>query len=99
MHAIAALDGGSIANDRGAIFVPADRIPAGEDRKRTEALEPRGRPPQARVCHMHLPVNGGAEAALDADKLRPDDAKATADVKPLECEPQRLIQALPAREM
>src|SRR5262245_64990584 len=99
MHAIAALDGGRIANDRGTVFIPADRIPAGEDRKRTEALEPRGRPPQTRVRRMHLPVHRGAEAAVDTDKLSADHAKAAADVKSLECQPQHLIEALPTPEL
>ena len=56
MHAIASLDGGRIANDGSAIFIPADRIPTGEDRERAEALEPRRGAAQARVRHMHLPV-------------------------------------------
>jgi len=99
MHAIAALHGRRIANDRGAVFVPADRIPTGEDRKRTEAFEPRGRPPQARVRRMHLPVHRGAKAAVDTDKPSAGRAKAAANVKSLECQPQHLIEALPTPEL
>ena len=99
MHAVASLDGSRIANDGGAIRIPADRVPAGEDRKRTEAVEPCRRATQARVRRVHLPVYRGPEAAVDGDKLRADGPEAAADVELLECEPQRLIQALPAREM
>src|SRR5215510_15204016 len=99
MHAIASLDGGRIANDGGAIVIPADRIPAGEDRERTEAFKPRRSAAEARVRHMHLPARRGPKTTFDGDKLCADGGKAAADVESLECELQHLMCALPASEL
>ena len=70
VHAIAGDDGGRAADDHGPIGIPADRIPAREDRKRTEVAEAAGKRRQIRLGAMPAAVSGAAQPTTDVSEPR-----------------------------
>ena len=56
MNLVATLDGRGVADDGGAIGIPADRVAAAKNRQRAEALEPRRRSPEPRIGSMNTPI-------------------------------------------
>src|SRR5258706_6702176 len=94
VNLLAVLHRAGLANDCGAIRIPAHGVAAAKNRQRTEALETRCRAAQSRISIVNAPSRGRSKAAVGLDQSRPYRAETAPDVEGLELQPERLVDAL-----
>jgi len=87
-----------IANYRGAVLVPADRVAAAENRERAEALQACGCCAELRIRPMQPPVGARSKLPVRGDEPRADCREPAPDIECLQLEPQRAIGALASND-
>jgi len=94
-HAVAPGDTRGVADDRGAVGVPADSIAPAEHGKRTERLETRGSGAKAAIGAVAALRRGAGQPAVGSHQPGTDAAKTPAEIEGFERARERLIAALP----
>ena len=99
MHAVASLDGSRIANDGGAIRIPADRVSSRKHAEWTEIFQPAGQRGDARVGAVPGRGSRRPEAAVSARQARPHDRDVPPQIACFEPQPQRPERTLTAADL